>query len=277
MNYQKIYNDLIKHAKMQKIETNQYVEVHHIIPRSLNGSDDNSNLVSLTARQHYIAHMLLVKIAEMHNDLNEYKKMLYAFNCMKWGRIDGKRAFRYNSRLYQQLKEKFSELRITMMSINNPMHGKIWICNYDLEESKIWNAEDPLPDGWVRGRHSREQFKQIKNKIAKLELQLQEKSKEQQDKMQQLKLLKNKKQKVKDLFKQERILRQQFEKQKQQEEKEQKKKLIYAMFEEFKKNEFEGVVKKFGYKHTRNNLIMAFKANIPEYIPKVCNRWKNRK
>ena len=39
------------------------------------------------------------------------------------------------------------------------------------------------------------------------------------------------------------------------------------MFEEFKKNEFEGVVKKFGYKHTRNNLIMAFKANIPEYVP----------
>jgi len=48
------------------------------------------------------------------------------------------------------------------------------------------------------------------------------------------------------------------------------------MFEEFKKNEFEGVVKKFGYKHTRNNLIMAFKANIPEYIPKICNRWKNQ-
>ena len=51
------------------------------------------------------------------------------------------------------------------------------------------------------------------------------------------------------------------------EEKEKKLKLLYAMFEEFKKNEFDGVVKKFGYKHTRNNLIMAFKANIPEYVP----------
>ena len=48
-------------------------------------------------------------------------------------------------------------------------------------------------------------------------------------------------------------------------------------FEEFKKNEFDGVVKKFGYTHTRNNLIMAFKANIPEYVPQQCNRWKNQK
>jgi len=92
-------------------------------------------MVALTARQHYIAHMLLVKIAEEHNNLQEYKKMLYAFNCMKWGRLNGKRAFKYNSRLYQRLKEKFSELRITIMSSKNPMSGKIWICNFDLEES----------------------------------------------------------------------------------------------------------------------------------------------
>ena len=49
------------------------------------------------------------------------------------------------------------------------------------------------------------------------------------------------------------------------------------MYEEFKKNEFAGVVEKFNYKHTRNNLIMAFKDYIPEYIPAKCNRWKNRK
>ena len=49
------------------------------------------------------------------------------------------------------------------------------------------------------------------------------------------------------------------------------------MYEEFKKNEFAGVVEKFNYKYTRNNLIMAFKEYIPEYIPAKCNRWKNRK
>lgn len=39
------------------------------------------------------------------------------------------------------------------------------------------------------------------------------------------------------------------------------------MFEEFKLNGFEGVVSKFDYKFTRNNLIMNFKTNISEYVP----------
>lgn len=237
MNYQKIYNDLIQYAKGQKLSIGQYVEVHHIIPKSLDGTDDNANLITLTARQHYIAHMLLVKIAEEHNNLQEYKKMLYAFNCMKWGRVDGKRIFKYNSRLYQKLKEKFSALRIIAMSSKNPMSGKIWICNFELEESKIWDSNLPIPNGWIKGRHSKKQFKKLKKQILQ-----------------------------KDILMQKAI-----------EEKEKKLKLLYAMFEEFKKNEFDGVVKKFGYTHTRNNLIMAFKANIPEYVPQQCNRWKNQK
>ena len=44
--------------------------------------------------------------------------------------------------------------------------------------------------------------------------------------------------------------------------------MYHEMYEEFKLHEFEGVVKKFGYTHTRNNLIMSFRKYIPEYIPK---------
>ena len=58
--------------------------------------------------------------------------------------------------------------------------------------------------------------------------------------------------------------------------KQQKYNELKPLYEEFLKNEFEGVVKKFNYKNTRNNLIMAFKAYIPEYIPQKCNRWKNK-
>jgi hypothetical protein len=38
-----------------------YAEVHHIVPRSLGGSDDADNLVRLTARQHYVAHWMLAR------------------------------------------------------------------------------------------------------------------------------------------------------------------------------------------------------------------------
>lgn len=38
-----------------------YAEVHHIVPRSLGGSDDADNLIRLTARQHYVAHWMLAR------------------------------------------------------------------------------------------------------------------------------------------------------------------------------------------------------------------------
>lgn len=38
-----------------------YAEVHHIVPRSLGGSDDAENLIRLSARQHYIAHWMLAR------------------------------------------------------------------------------------------------------------------------------------------------------------------------------------------------------------------------
>lgn len=38
------------------------IETHHIIMRSLGGSNDKSNLVNLTLREHYFMHELLVKV-----------------------------------------------------------------------------------------------------------------------------------------------------------------------------------------------------------------------
>lgn len=60
MNYQRIYDSLIDRAKHRKIDG--YTESHHVVPRCMGGSDDASNLVCLTAEEHFIAHKLLVKI-----------------------------------------------------------------------------------------------------------------------------------------------------------------------------------------------------------------------
>jgi hypothetical protein len=60
MNYQKIYNQLITRAQGRKIEG--YVEKHHILPRCMGGSNDPSNIAILTAREHFVAHMLLWRI-----------------------------------------------------------------------------------------------------------------------------------------------------------------------------------------------------------------------
>ena len=50
--------------KKRKLNDPEYVycEAHHIIPKCLGGSDDKTNIILLTAREHYIAHLLLRRI-----------------------------------------------------------------------------------------------------------------------------------------------------------------------------------------------------------------------
>lgn len=60
MNHQKVYNELISKAKFRELNT--YTEKHHILPKCMGGNNDIDNLVNLTAREHFIAHLLLVHI-----------------------------------------------------------------------------------------------------------------------------------------------------------------------------------------------------------------------
>ncbi|MDB5594887.1 MAG: hypothetical protein JWM36_1848 [Hyphomicrobiales bacterium] len=59
--YQRWYDHLVARAQSRK-RLGGYSEVHHIEPRSLGGSDQPANLVSLTYREHFLAHWLLTKI-----------------------------------------------------------------------------------------------------------------------------------------------------------------------------------------------------------------------
>lgn len=84
MNYQNIYNLLVKKAQ-NRMETVGYTEKHHIIPRTLGGSDDASNIVVFTGREHFIAHLLLAKIhggsmwhaAHMMSNMKRYTNRKY--------------------------------------------------------------------------------------------------------------------------------------------------------------------------------------------------------
>lgn len=48
-----------------------YIESHHIIPKSLGGTDDTNNLVWLTANEHLEVHLLLVKMVEDKESLRK--------------------------------------------------------------------------------------------------------------------------------------------------------------------------------------------------------------
>ena len=54
--YYHTYNRIIEKAKLQnRVKSKEnYYESHHIIPKSMGGKNINSNLILLTAREHYI-------------------------------------------------------------------------------------------------------------------------------------------------------------------------------------------------------------------------------
>ena len=74
--YTTYYYNIINASKASPSQV--YTEKHHIIPKSLGGSNDPSNLVRLTARQHYVCHLLLTKM--LPKSPNQ-KKLLHAFSA----------------------------------------------------------------------------------------------------------------------------------------------------------------------------------------------------
>lgn len=60
MNYQAVYDRLIARSLNRTLEG--YSEKHHILPRCMGGGDEKENFATLTAREHFTAHLLLCKI-----------------------------------------------------------------------------------------------------------------------------------------------------------------------------------------------------------------------
>lgn len=158
MNYFKIYKSIIRNRQINE-PINCYYENHHIIPKCLNGKNTKTNIVKLTAREHFLCHYCLIKIFE-NNEFrkNEYNKMLYAFMMMKPGSISGNhKGQRYiNSRLYEEVKIKFKNLqKQKQCGKNNSNYNTIWIKNLSLRENKKIKKEDLhlyLNNDWILGR-----------------------------------------------------------------------------------------------------------------------------
>jgi|SRR5208337_57304 len=106
MNYEKNYYDYISYVKTlnRKKYMGVYYEEHHIIPTCVNGENKKSNIVLLTAREHFLAHYLLMKI---YKDSEYFYKICYAFIVMKRNNSQQNRYM--NSRLYESAKEDFAK------------------------------------------------------------------------------------------------------------------------------------------------------------------------
>jgi hypothetical protein len=105
MNYQKIYDNLIYRSQNRQLPNDVYTEIHHIIPRCIGGSDDKNNLVTLTLREHFLAHLLLCKINPTHLGLYRAVFLMSKTRALKSSRdfeilkSKWKRLVKFNSQL----------------------------------------------------------------------------------------------------------------------------------------------------------------------------------
>jgi hypothetical protein len=103
MDYRKIYNKIVERAQYRKLES--YVEKHHIIPKCIGGLDIKENIVELTAREHFLCHMLLCEIYPNEN------KLKHALFLMAIGKQKIKeKTYVIGSRVYERLKEEYSTM-----------------------------------------------------------------------------------------------------------------------------------------------------------------------
>jgi hypothetical protein len=94
VNYARHYAALVARAASRDI--GGYTEVHHVVPRCLGGEDDKSNRVALTAREHYTAHLLLVKMNPL------VPALIYAAHMMTVDR----HGHRIGNRKYEWLRKR---------------------------------------------------------------------------------------------------------------------------------------------------------------------------
>jgi len=99
MDYKKHY-DLLIYKALTKPH-NGYTEIHHIKPKCIGGDNSKTNLVRLSAKQHFVAHHLLFKI---HGGA----KLANAWYAMcRVGRGQEERLI--NARLFERVRVKRAE------------------------------------------------------------------------------------------------------------------------------------------------------------------------
>ena len=101
--YEKWYNALIDRAKKRawsKKTAPCYVELHHIVPKSLGGTNASTNLVVLTAREHCVAHLMLCRFGDKNQKIrmtNALQRFLYSSKTV-------------SSTLYESCRKNYSSI-----------------------------------------------------------------------------------------------------------------------------------------------------------------------
>ena len=143
-----------------------YSERHHIIPKSLGGSNEQSNIVTLSAREHFVCHRLLTK---MVSGINK-RKMSYAvwLLCNAKNSTQQKRHIP-NSFVYQQCREEY--VKSMSQSLRGVKKTKIhWLNKKHTDETKAKQSE--VKRGANNPMFGRTQSEETVNKIKQAQINI---------------------------------------------------------------------------------------------------------
>jgi hypothetical protein len=145
--YTRWYYNIVNCAKLRAITG--YTEKHHIIPKSCGGDNSKDNLVRLTAREHFVCHLLLVRMVEGHFRY----KMAYALNRMLTTNNNG------NQDRYIPTSRKFEKIRLqisnSLKGHSSPMKGRF---HSEETKKKISEIHKGKPSA-LKGRPKSEETK----------------------------------------------------------------------------------------------------------------------
>lgn len=146
MDYGATYLKLINRAILEARSKGGgiYYEQHHIVPKCLGGTNDKNNLVLLTGKEHFIAHLLLHR---QYPNNCKLKIALVAMCNLKNKHIDGR--FTVSSRTYEYARQLLSNI------MQERMRGKI-----HSEELKIkWSLNRKGKPSHRKGKKLSEEHK----------------------------------------------------------------------------------------------------------------------
>lgn len=109
--YTKWYTRLCARAVGRQLDV--YSEKHHIIPKSFGGLDDESNLVVLTAREHFIAHLLLTR---MTSGMDKSRMFLAVRRMCYWSKYNP-RDYKISSRTFAHIKHNATQYFVGLPSV----------------------------------------------------------------------------------------------------------------------------------------------------------------
>ena len=115
--YKTWYYNIINKSKTRLLTG--YKEKHHILPKCMGGKDTKENLAILTAREHFMVHMLLCKFTTGQAKM----KMSYAFHAMCSFK-NAKRYNKVNSRLVEKIRSNFKFTEEHKQKISKANKGK---------------------------------------------------------------------------------------------------------------------------------------------------------